>query len=41
MSAGKTTLLDVLAGRKNSGIMTGEVFLRGRPKDPATFVRAK
>ena len=37
--AGKTTLLDVLAGRKNSGKMTGDIFLRGRPKDPLTFNR--
>ena len=37
--AGKTTLLDVLAGRKNSGVMAGRVFLNGHPKDPASFNR--
>ena len=29
--AGKTTLLDVLGGRKNTGVMTGAVFLNGYP----------
>ena len=38
-NAGKTTLLDVLAGRKNSGTMAGEMYLRGHPKDSKTFNR--
>lgn len=29
--AGKTTCLDVLAGRKNIGIVTGDVLVEGRP----------
>jgi ABC-type Mn2+/Zn2+ transport system ATPase subunit len=37
--AGKTTLLDVLAGRKNSGVMTGSVMLNGFPKDERSFNR--
>ena len=37
--SGKTTLLDVLAGRKNSGVMTGTILLNGFPKDEATFNR--
>jgi ABC-type uncharacterized transport system ATPase subunit len=39
LRAGKTTLLDVLAGRKNSGTMEGGVYLNGHPKDPRTFNR--
>jgi ABC-type multidrug transport system ATPase subunit len=38
--AGKTTLLDVLGGRKNTGVMTGAVFLNGYPKDGRTFNRS-
>lgn len=30
--AGKTTLLDVLAGRKNTGIVQGDMYLNGVPK---------
>ncbi|RYH32062.1 ATP-binding cassette domain-containing protein [archaeon] len=30
--AGKTTLLDVLAGRKNTGVVTGDMFINGLPK---------
>jgi ABC-type multidrug transport system permease subunit len=30
--AGKTTLLDVLAGRKNTGVIKGEIYLNGIPK---------
>ena len=37
--AGKTTLLDVLAGRKNSGVMTGRVALNGYEKEARTFNR--
>ena len=35
--AGKTTLLDVLADRKNTGVVRGEVFLNGKPKDVHAF----
>jgi ABC-type multidrug transport system ATPase subunit len=37
--AGKTTLLDVLAGRKNTGIVSGGMFVNGKPKDENTFRR--
>eukprot|EP00884_Botryococcus_braunii_P004769 jgi/Botrbrau1/14293/Bobra.0369s0007.1 len=37
--AGKTTLLDVLACRKTSGRITGEVRVNGYKQDPITFVR--
>eukprot|EP00741_Cyanophora_paradoxa_P022425 tig00021489_g21651.t1 len=32
--AGKTTLIDVLAGRKTTGTVTGEIRLNGRPLPP-------
>ncbi len=35
--AGKTTLLDVLAGRKNTGVVKGEMFLNGVPKVEGYF----
>jgi len=35
--AGKTTLLDVLAGRKNTGVVSGDVFINGAPKIDAYF----
>jgi ABC-type multidrug transport system ATPase subunit/ABC-type multidrug transport system permease subunit len=35
--AGKTTLLDVLAGRKNMGVMKGEMYLNGIPKAERYF----
>lgn len=35
----KTTLLDVLAGRKNSGVMKGSITLNGHPKEPLSFAR--
>mmetsp|Transcript_44322 Transcript_44322/g.70888 ORF Transcript_44322/g.70888 Transcript_44322/m.70888 type:complete len:1597 (-) Transcript_44322:46-4836(-) len=35
--AGKTTLMDVLAGRKTTGTVTGEIYVNGRPQDPETF----
>ena len=35
--AGKTTLLDVLAGRKNTGVVKGEIYLNGMPKVDAYF----
>lgn len=37
--AGKTTLLDVIAGRKNSGKMEGSIFLNGFPKEQKSFAR--
>ncbi|KAH9905245.1 ABC transporter-like protein [Xylariomycetidae sp. FL2044] len=32
--AGKTTLLDVLAQRTNTGILSGGVYVNGRPREP-------
>ncbi|KAI3429335.1 hypothetical protein D9Q98_005430 [Chlorella vulgaris] len=37
--AGKTTLMDVLAGRKTGGLITGEVTVNGFPQEPRTFAR--
>lgn len=37
--AGKTTLMDVLAGRKNMGTITGDISVGGFPKVQATFAR--
>lgn len=37
--AGKTTLMDVLALRKTSGTITGDVFVNGRPQEKTTFSR--
>ncbi|KAK9820341.1 hypothetical protein WJX72_009201 [[Myrmecia] bisecta] len=37
--AGKTTLMDVLAGRKTTGIIEGDVRVSGHPKVQATFAR--
>ncbi|KAL3134591.1 transcription factor, variant 2 [Trebouxia sp. C0009 RCD-2024] len=37
--AGKTTLMDVLAGRKTSGKITGDIRINGHPKQQATFAR--
>ena len=37
--AGKTTFLDVLAGRKSTGVVTGDVCVNGHPKEQATFCR--
>ncbi|CAN6314370.1 unnamed protein product, partial [Urochloa humidicola] len=37
--AGKTTLMDVLAGRKTSGAVEGEITLSGYPKKQETFAR--
>lgn len=36
--AGKTTALDVLAQRKNIGVVTGDMFVDGKPLD-ISFVR--
>lgn len=37
--AGKTTLMDVLAGRKTGGYIEGEIKISGRPKVQKTFAR--
>ncbi|KAK3043568.1 hypothetical protein RJ639_002147 [Escallonia herrerae] len=37
--AGKTTLMDVLAGRKTGGYIDGSVMISGYPKNQATFAR--
>jgi ABC-type multidrug transport system ATPase subunit/ABC-type multidrug transport system permease subunit len=33
--AGKTTLLDVLAQRTTMGVITGDMFVNGKPRDPS------
>jgi len=35
--AGKTTLMDVIAGRKTVGYIDGDILVNGHPKDPLTF----
>ena len=35
--AGKTTLMDVIAGRKTMGKITGDILVNGRPKDTKSF----
>uniref|UniRef100_A0A3Q7GZ29 ABC transporter domain-containing protein n=1 Tax=Solanum lycopersicum TaxID=4081 RepID=A0A3Q7GZ29_SOLLC len=37
--AGKTTLMDVLAGRKTGGHITGNIYISGHPKKQETFAR--
>ncbi|CAI0407524.1 unnamed protein product [Linum tenue] len=37
--AGKTTLMDVLAGRKTGGYVEGSINISGYPKNQATFAR--
>ncbi|XP_050226195.1 ABC transporter G family member 39-like [Mercurialis annua] len=37
--AGKTTLMDVLAGRKTTGYIEGTLSISGYPKNQATFAR--
>lgn len=37
--AGKTTLMDVLAGRKTSGYIEGNICVSGYPKIQETFAR--
>ncbi|KAG8075521.1 hypothetical protein GUJ93_ZPchr0006g42509 [Zizania palustris] len=37
--AGKTTLMDVLAGRKTGGYIEGDMRISGYPKNQATFAR--
>lgn len=37
--AGKTTLMDVLAGRKTGGYISGNITINGYPKKQETFAR--
>ncbi|XP_058111919.1 ABC transporter G family member 31-like isoform X2 [Magnolia sinica] len=37
--AGKTTLMDVLAGRKTGGLVEGSITISGYPKNQETFAR--
>ncbi|KAK9141567.1 hypothetical protein Syun_010967 [Stephania yunnanensis] len=37
--AGKTTLMDVLAGRKTGGVIEGNIYISGYPKKQETFAR--
>lgn len=37
--AGKTTLMDVLAGRKTNGYIEGDIKISGYPKKQVTFAR--
>ncbi|KAL3664648.1 hypothetical protein V7S43_010397 [Phytophthora oleae] len=37
--AGKTTLMDVMAGRKTGGRIVGDIIVNGEPKNPANFSR--
>lgn len=37
--AGKTTLMDVLAGRKTGGYIEGSIMISGYPKKQETFAR--
>jgi len=37
--AGKTTLMDVLAGRKTGGYIEGNIAINGYPKKQETFAR--
>lgn len=37
--AGKTTLMDVLAGRKTGGYIEGNIWISGYRKNQATFAR--
>lgn len=37
--AGKTTLMDVLSGRKTGGFIEGDIRVGGYPKVQATFAR--
>jgi len=37
--AGKTTLMDVLAGRKTGGYIKGNIAINGYPKKQETFAR--
>jgi ABC-type multidrug transport system ATPase subunit len=35
--AGKTTLMDVICGRKTEGVMEGEILVNGKPKVDSAF----
>lgn len=37
--AGKTTLMDIIAGRKTQGRMEGSIYVNGQPKEQETFRR--
>lgn len=37
--AGKTTLMDVLSGRKTEGVVEGDIRIGGNPKVQRTFAR--
>ncbi len=37
--AGKTTFMDVLAGRKTGGYIEGSIYISGYPKKQETFAR--
>ena len=37
--AGKTTLMDVISGRKTGGKITGDILVNGKPKNDETFRR--
>eukprot|EP00667_Euglena_gracilis_P000327 EG_transcript_329 len=37
--AGKTTMMDVLAGRKTQGVIDGDINVNGRPKNQNSFTR--
>jgi ABC-type multidrug transport system ATPase subunit len=37
--AGKTTFMDVLAGRKTGGYIEGSIYISGHPKKQETFAR--
>lgn len=37
--AGKTTLMDVIAGRKTQGEITGDILVNGHAKDQKTWSR--
>ena len=37
--AGKTTLMDVIAGRKTAGKIEGSITVNGQPQDKATYRR--
>ncbi|KAH7488920.1 ABC transporter G family member 32 [Phytophthora ramorum] len=37
--AGKTTLMDVIAGRKTGGRIVGDIYVNGELKDPSIFSR--
>ena len=37
LTAGKTTLLDVLAGRKSTGIQTGDILVNGQKMNKTAY----